>query len=58
LLSAPAVLTGCGSESVDPYRDMRMLTSEELGVANRNVDPIEQAERAHNAEFVKPKKAR
>jgi hypothetical protein len=37
---------------------MRMLSSEELGVANRNEDPVEEAEKAHNAQFGRGGKTR
>ncbi len=46
-------LTGCGSAPSDPYSGMRMLTAEEVGAAQpQQEDPVQQAERAHNAKFV------
>jgi hypothetical protein len=53
LLGGTVGLSGCGSTPHDPYSNMRMLTPEELGVANRNVDPVEQAEKTQNAQFAK-----
>jgi hypothetical protein len=55
LLGGTVSLFGCGSTPVDPYSNMRMLTSEELGVANQNQDPVQQAEKSHNAQFGKTK---
>lgn len=52
-------VAGCGSATpADPYADMRMLSPEELGTANRNIDPVEQEERAHNAQFGVGEKSR
>jgi hypothetical protein len=53
LLGGTVNLSGCGSTPHDPYSNMRMLTPEELGVANRIEDPVEQAEKNQNAQFAK-----
>lgn len=58
LAGAVAGLPGCGSKPSDPYGSMRMLTPEELAEAQGDQDSVEQAERAHNAEFVKGRKSR
>jgi hypothetical protein len=57
LLAGTVGLSGCGSTPHDPYSNMRMLTPEELGVSNRNEDPVEQAEKAQNAQFAKGPKS-
>ncbi|HEY2155683.1 MAG TPA: hypothetical protein VGH33_08635 [Isosphaeraceae bacterium] len=57
LVGATACLSGCGSTTApDPYDNMRMLTTEELGVSIRNQDPVELAEKAQNAQFARGRK--
>ncbi|MDR3632584.1 MAG: hypothetical protein P4L84_02040 [Isosphaeraceae bacterium] len=53
LLGGTAALGGCGSTPHDPYSDMRMLTPEEAGVTNKEQDPVQEAEKAFNAKFVR-----
>jgi hypothetical protein len=57
LLGGTVCLSGCGSTPPDPYSNMRMLTPEELGVMSRVQDPVEQAEKAQNAQFTRDRKA-
>ncbi len=57
LLGGAAGVVGCDSTPpANPYQDVRMLTPEELGVANRDIDPVEQAEKAQNAQFARGRK--
>jgi hypothetical protein len=57
VLGGAAALPGCGSEPPDPYSNIRMLTPEELGSTSRAVDPVEQAEKAQNAQFTRDRKS-
>lgn len=59
LLGALLGLPGCGGDApVDPYTDMKMLSSAELGVSNTQIDPVEVAEKAQNAQFPTAPKGR
>ena len=56
LLGGTMILSGCESTPPDPYSNVRMLTSEEMGVTAQQEDPVAQAEKAHNAQFAKGRK--